>query len=106
MGMSTDAIAIFGWAYTGSDGDLEEKLEGIYKDYYGQPHNGIIVGKHCCDSEPYFFIAAEIATCFRGSTEPLQPLLSHDVQEMTERLRAFCVDNGVEFLQPEFLLLV
>jgi hypothetical protein len=108
MGMSTDAIAIFGWAYEMYDyEEIEQKLQEIFDKEYGQPdEDDVTVGMHCCASEPYFFVAAKVVTCSRGDTSSLAPLVNKDVGDMTERLKDFCAKHEIPFKEPQFLLVV
>lgn len=107
MGMSTDAIALFGWTYEWIDDEvLKQKLHDIFEDRYGEPFEGVTVGKHCCCSEPYFFIAANTERCWRGGVTSLQPLLSADIAEMTQVLKDFCEKHGIEFQEPGFKMVV
>jgi hypothetical protein len=105
MGMSTDAIAIFGWAYDYTiDDELQEKLELLWDS--GTGDSAVMVGRHCCNSEPYFYFAAHEVLCGRGDIAPLSGLMGADVEAMTKTLKKFCKDNDIEFQEPKFLLLV
>jgi hypothetical protein len=106
--MSTDAIAIFGWAYTENDTDeaINEKLEALLDQHPAGLIDGIEIGYHCCITESYYYVAAKQVTCWRGSVQDLSPLLDADRVEMTEAMRAFCDKHNIPFKEPQYLLLV
>ena len=112
MGQSTDAIIAFG-VDLGEDHDWEEFEECDTDEetaeaaknnplgwmaYSGEPHNGLVLIRHCSESCPMYMLAIEGTEqrAWRGSPKTFEPVDLLIRSDWANSIKDFCKQHGLE----------